>query len=679
MATIPAFRHEDDGGRTAAPPVTIPTLPPAALLEHAAFVRRLAFHLLREDAGADDAAQETLLRAIERPPRAGSRARAWLAAVLRNVVRMRGRGAARRGARERARARPEATRGTDETAARDEILRAVVAAVATLPPLEREAVFLRHYRGLPPREIAERLGVPVATVKTRLVRAHAHLRRRLDEGSGGNVEDWRGALSAFTGLDLVSRLAPSAPGAIAMGTATKVGTGVLAAALLAGGIHLLAGRGPVQDALPPTTQPPTAPTPGLAAADRRSATDTAEPSGATAPVTPSPPMFPEDPTPEFLKGLATEVAPGRIEGIVLVGREPARDVRVRLRAEAFAALAIDAKYVPGDAVASAVTGEAGTFVLADVPGGLYTLEVAPAEAAPLFLSVAAPRGAASRRVVVVLGTRIVKGKAFDRLGRPAAGVVVLVGPSPRHPAPGTSFMARTLTGADGSYAMEGLLSGPYLASAYLSPDPVSGGRRDAEADGDPSGTTVIDLGEDRPDPVWSGVVRGTDGRPVPGPSTMWLTLEAASPYIGVEVPFDAEGRFSARVPPGTHHVRVNVTGRTLPMMFDAASRLTISEDLAQDVALPGARIRGIVRRSDTGQPFFDRNEKLFLTPQGMGVDSRLGIRLLEDGTFSTVGILPGRYAVSGWPVPLLDSAGNALTVEVREGVPEVGFDLWAGR
>ena len=60
-------------------------------------------------------------------------------------------------------------------------------AVAALPEAEREVVRLTSFEGLTHPEAAERLGVPVGTVKSRSARAH----RRLAEALGhldGNQE-----------------------------------------------------------------------------------------------------------------------------------------------------------------------------------------------------------------------------------------------------------------------------------------------------------------------------------------------------------------------------------------------------------------------------------------------------------------------------------------------------------
>jgi RNA polymerase sigma-70 factor (ECF subfamily) len=216
------------------------TVLPAEVAGHAAFVRRLAFHLLRNEADADDASQEALARTLEHPPRRRAGVRGWLTIVLRNVVRKDLRQAARRGRRERTVARQLAVASVDDTAAREEIFSVVTDAVRALDSPSREVLLLRHYEGLPPREIAVRLGVPLETVKSRLSRAHARLRADLDEGRGGNVEGWRSTLAALVGLGELDRLAQTGMpvgGGIAVATATKFGVGIVAAVLLVLGVR----------------------------------------------------------------------------------------------------------------------------------------------------------------------------------------------------------------------------------------------------------------------------------------------------------------------------------------------------------------------------------------------------------------------------------------------------------
>ena len=62
---------------------------------------------------------------------------------------------------------------------------AVHAALAALPPDQREAVRLAYFRGLTHSEIATELGIPMGTVKTRLRLAFDKLRVSL-----GPIKDW---------------------------------------------------------------------------------------------------------------------------------------------------------------------------------------------------------------------------------------------------------------------------------------------------------------------------------------------------------------------------------------------------------------------------------------------------------------------------------------------------------
>ena len=97
--------------------------------------------------------------------------------MLKNVVRRRARDEARRPRREARAAHAEGVPGAADAVAREEILRAVGVAVCDLGAPYRAVVLMRHYEGLSPRAIADRLGVPVETVKSRLKRAHEQLNR----------------------------------------------------------------------------------------------------------------------------------------------------------------------------------------------------------------------------------------------------------------------------------------------------------------------------------------------------------------------------------------------------------------------------------------------------------------------------------------------------------------------
>jgi len=107
--------------------------------------------------------------------------RTWLYAIARNRI---------VDAHRRAAARPKRAEDEDSLdnaaeidAALDQaVLRwQITAALARLSPAHREVIRLAHYGGLTMREIAERTGVPLGTVKSRTSYALRHLRLIFDE------------------------------------------------------------------------------------------------------------------------------------------------------------------------------------------------------------------------------------------------------------------------------------------------------------------------------------------------------------------------------------------------------------------------------------------------------------------------------------------------------------------
>jgi RNA polymerase sigma-70 factor (ECF subfamily) len=68
----------------------------------------------------------------------------------------------------------------DEAVAEKERQERVQAALAELPPEQKEVVSLAYLEGLSHSEIAERLGVPLGTVKSRMRIAYQKIRQALD-------------------------------------------------------------------------------------------------------------------------------------------------------------------------------------------------------------------------------------------------------------------------------------------------------------------------------------------------------------------------------------------------------------------------------------------------------------------------------------------------------------------
>jgi RNA polymerase sigma-70 factor (ECF subfamily) len=68
--------------------------------------------------------------------------------------------------------------------------------VSDLPEVERSVILLAYARGLSQAEIADHLGTPIGTVKSRTRRAFARLRSRLAEVPGllEDPDHWNDAL-----------------------------------------------------------------------------------------------------------------------------------------------------------------------------------------------------------------------------------------------------------------------------------------------------------------------------------------------------------------------------------------------------------------------------------------------------------------------------------------------------
>ena len=146
-------------------------------------VFRLAYLILGDAADAEDAAQETFIRAYRALDRFDEARplRPWLLSIAANLARNRRRSLGRYwAALQRAfQANPEPYHPPPErTAAAD--ARRLREAVGRLRPDGQDIVYLRYFLGLSEAETAAALGIPAGTAKSRLNRALAHLRRIIE-------------------------------------------------------------------------------------------------------------------------------------------------------------------------------------------------------------------------------------------------------------------------------------------------------------------------------------------------------------------------------------------------------------------------------------------------------------------------------------------------------------------
>jgi RNA polymerase sigma factor (sigma-70 family) len=146
----------------------------------------LALRILRDETLAEDAVQEAFLaiwRGAARFIPERGKASTWiLTLVHRRAVDL-----VRREERRRAEPLPEAPTSSD-SAEEDAWLRfereRVQAALRQLPDQQREALELAYYGGFTQSELAERLGQPVGTIKSRMFAGLARLRELLADPNG---------------------------------------------------------------------------------------------------------------------------------------------------------------------------------------------------------------------------------------------------------------------------------------------------------------------------------------------------------------------------------------------------------------------------------------------------------------------------------------------------------------
>jgi len=143
--------------------------------EHQPVVYRAAWLILRDEAGAEDVAQETFIRAYRNAHRLEPEAdaRPWLYRIAVNLAlnRMRSR---RREDRALTRLGPRIARSEEAASERGAGDDSVADALRRLPDRLRVPVILRYYLDLSERDIAKALGVRPGTTKSRL-----HEARRL--------------------------------------------------------------------------------------------------------------------------------------------------------------------------------------------------------------------------------------------------------------------------------------------------------------------------------------------------------------------------------------------------------------------------------------------------------------------------------------------------------------------
>jgi RNA polymerase sigma-70 factor (ECF subfamily) len=655
----------------AADPVRIETL-----LAHAGWLRALARHLVSDRLSADDVVQDTYLAALEHPPRKASGARAWLAAVARNVVRARGRSDARRARREERARPPGSDPGPSETLEKLELHERLVTLVRELDEPERTTVLMRYFEGMRPNEIAARTGVPASTVRSRLQRAIGRLRARLDSQEGGDRRAWCLAFLPLAGLESLPALptaASLAMGGLIMSAKIKLAAGVAVLVLAA----LLVWRtvGTPED--PPGTSP--APRPDVAVSDERDEEDR--------PVEVAP--APEEIAPSATEERSAEVAPrdggadapasprppragpvpvGVVTGTVkLHDGSPPHEVEIVLER-------VPQRDDPeGAATEYPATPDAqGRFRVDGLPPGSYWLEVGHPDLAGIRKSVYVreDRGAGPYDIVLHPGGTLLV-RVLDAGGAPMPGQSVnYAGPS----------WASGQTDEEGVFRAERLPMGSYKVKWF-----AAGAETTRTVTISPGRTTEVVFSRST---ALLGTVYGPEGRPLGDSLVRLHPLKRGEGYRVHQTRTKSDGGYEAvGFLPGKYRVSVQVLpGPGRPGYVCDVMEVEVGEGvrLTQDLHVAPTAIEGRVTRKDDGTPLSSFPQQVQISAwrvtkmeDGKVVERGSSIMAFADkeGRYAFRGIEPGKYQI--WIAPFVrDLREEWRVVDVPlGGLRDVDFAL----
>jgi len=169
---------------------------------------RVARSILKDDADAEDAVQDAYVQAYRKAGefRGEAELSTWLTRIVINQALMRVRKRTRErvavpfGDRSDGTARElevadETSESPSDAAIRGEVRKVLERRIDELPEAFRTVFVMREVEDLTARETAECLGIPEATVRTRLFRARALLREALDR----DIDTARGGVFSFDG------------------------------------------------------------------------------------------------------------------------------------------------------------------------------------------------------------------------------------------------------------------------------------------------------------------------------------------------------------------------------------------------------------------------------------------------------------------------------------------------
>ena len=634
-----------------------------SLLAHRAWVRQVARALVIDESRAEDLEQEAWLEVLRRPPRDARSLRGWLGTVVRHKAADAGRSEARRRTREEGAARPEAMPGAADLVAEADLHQRLVRAVLDLEEPYRSTLLLRYFEDLGPAAIAERGGIPLETVRTRLRRGLEALRERFDREAGGDRRAWLRLMVplALGGKAVCAGAAAVTAGALAGGLKSWSGIAAILAIVAAGTAFWVAGplepESPAPGGMalaasqPPGNAPPPNPR-GEPPAAPGETVATKPPAAVPPPAAPAPPTpTPGTPGPSPAPAPRAEEVAGTATLEVLVvdahGR-PVPGARVKIHGPGrsvpnfdLAAVAMDPP-VPRPAIREGAADGAGRFAGMGLPAGSYWARAMGEGAAPATMLVRITDEKAGARARLLLVPEVVlQGTVRRADGTPAPGVGVV---ARRFTDWSLVAFDRTtvVAGPDGAYRIGGLAPGVY--EILLSPSPdllLSAGAVEVPQ------VSSFDPGLSPGATIRGRVLDDASGMPLPGAT---VRLSGSDPLLkrqhGARTRTGPDGTYRIEGFPGGTSAWIRVRKEGYLPSFDGGSDpgarlqgIAAGGEYLRDVRLArGGRVKGRVRDPD-GKPVAGAWLTVeAYTDHGMQ-ESPVGVSG-EDGAFTIEPVLP---------------------------------------
>jgi hypothetical protein len=316
---------------------------------------------------------------------------------------------------------------------------------------------------------------------------------------------------------------------------------------------------------------------------------------------------PTDPRGELIFSLdRVEVPPGSIEGVVLRGES-----RLTWGGHVFCLrhldkdadrhddARIDERSSSPDFVQEVSIDQTGMFRFDHLTDHEYDLVIDVPRNARRWTKVGLYPGHATSRLVVLLGSGDIRGRVFDKHGRPMAGIEVDCSQWT------TNIWANrmhsySVTNADGAYICTGLARGRFslsLPTRQFTNDPDGNGQRitiDLETDQHGS----VDFGSPRGTATWHGCIRTQTGEAFQ--NQLELLLSDVDRDTTTSWTLSTPGPFEIPLLPGEYRVSFHFPRESGPWR-EIGTIAVDGPDLEKDLMIPGARVVGTLLRAVAGE------------------------------------------------------------------------------